>query len=87
MFLASDLIVNQVAMSEEERDRIMEEHEKNLAEMESRSVWSSDPPGGKTVRIKKRLGRVAALLRSRSICKQNSRSNNNPNSKNNSTAT
>ena len=32
----SDLIVNQVAMSEEERDRIFEEHEKNLAEMESR---------------------------------------------------
>lgn len=32
----SDLIVNQVAMSEEERDRIIQEHEKNLAELESR---------------------------------------------------
>lgn len=31
-----DLIVNQVAMSEEERDRIIQEHEKNLAELESR---------------------------------------------------
>ena len=31
-----DLIVNQVAMSEDERDRIIQEHEKNLAELESR---------------------------------------------------
>ena len=28
--------MNQVVMSEEERDRIIQEHEKNLAELESR---------------------------------------------------
>ena len=28
--------MNQVVMSEEERDRIVQEHEKNLAELESR---------------------------------------------------
>ncbi|KAL9982886.1 hypothetical protein ACROYT_G004996 [Oculina patagonica] len=33
--IVGDLIVNQVAMSEEERDRIIQEHEKNLAELES----------------------------------------------------
>lgn len=33
--LCSDLIVNQVVMSEEERDKIIQEHEKNLAELES----------------------------------------------------
>lgn len=33
--IVGDLIVNQVLMSEQERDRIMEEHEKNLAELES----------------------------------------------------
>ncbi|XP_020627375.1 limbin-like [Orbicella faveolata] len=33
--IVGDLIVNQVAMSEEERDRIIQEHERNLAELES----------------------------------------------------
>jgi len=33
--IVGDLIVNQVVMSEEERDKIIQEHEKNLAELES----------------------------------------------------
>ena len=37
--ICRDLIVNQVLMSEQERDRIMEEHEKNLAELESRCYF------------------------------------------------
>lgn len=35
MFYCSELIVSQVVMSEEERDRILAEHEKNLVELES----------------------------------------------------
>lgn len=34
--LYRDLIINQVAMSEEEREKIIQEHEKNLAALESR---------------------------------------------------
>ena len=34
--VTSDLLGNQAMMSEEERDRILQEHEKHLAELESR---------------------------------------------------
>lgn len=41
--LYRDLIINQVAMSEEEREKIIQEHEKNLAALESRQGFPHQP--------------------------------------------